>query len=162
MTQHVRAFRASLAPPPPSMVQTRDIHRGTTRALQRRNMSAHTPRRRVLLVDDEARSARLLAKLLREDGYDVELVFDGAAAVGRLSREPLPDILVTDFRMPHVDGLAVARYARARKPGIPVVFTTGYPQMLSAAGSGLLPAAEIYTKPLDYAQLADDLRAAIR
>ena len=91
----------------------------------------------LLLVDDETRSVRLLAKMLREDGYDVELAFDGAAAIGRLARRPLPDVLITDLRMPHVDGVAVAHYARSMAPRIPVVFITGYPQLVSSAKAKL-------------------------
>lgn len=111
---------------------------------------------RLLLVEDEVQTARLLAKMLREDGFEVEVAFNGADAIGKLTRDLLPDAIVTDLRMPLVDGLAVARYARARRPGILVVFVTGYPQL---AESGRLdPAPTVHTKPVDYRELSRCLR----
>jgi two-component system response regulator MprA len=112
----------------------------------------------VLLVEDEQTTARLLAKMLREDGFEVELALDGAQAIGRLTRDPVPDALVTDLRMPHVDGMAVARYARARKPDMPVFFVTGYPQLLKL--DLLDPEATVHVKPIDYPELSRTLHAA--
>jgi two-component system response regulator MprA len=122
-------------------------------------MNAPACAKRVLLVDDEARTARMLARMLQEDGYDVEILFDGAAAIGRLTRDPLPDALVTDLRMPHVDGVAVARYARARNPRIPVVVITGYPHMLRARAD--LGPVVVHTKPVEYATLARQVADAM-
>ena len=48
----------------------------------------------VLLVDDDVRMARTFALMLREDGYEVDFAADGAAAISRLTRDPLPDVLV--------------------------------------------------------------------
>jgi CheY-like chemotaxis protein len=110
---------------------------------------------RVLLVEDERATARLLAKMLREDGFDVEVALDGADAIGRLTRDPLPDALVTDFRMHSVDGMAVARYARARDPRMPVFFVTGYPQLLRL--EQLTPEVRVHVKPIDYPELSRSL-----
>jgi two-component system response regulator MprA len=123
-------------------------------------MDARLRRQCLLLVDDEPRSARLLARLLREDGYDVELLHDGAAAIGRLTRDPLPDVLVTDMRMPHADGDAVARYARSRRADLPIVFLTGYPELLGQTLKGLEPAPVVHTKPIDYHAFREQVRIA--
>jgi CheY-like chemotaxis protein len=121
--------------------------------------SAHRPDRPlVLVVDDDVRSARLLARLLREDGYDVEVAFDGARALGRLSQDRMPDVLVTDIRMPHADGFSVVRYARSRRPSIPVYLVTGYPELATAHSIGDL---HLFPKPLVYEQFAEALRAAV-
>ena len=111
----------------------------------------------VLVVDDDARTARRLAQLLREDGYAVEVAGDGAAAVGRLSRLPLPDVLITELQLPHVDGEAVARYARVGRPNISVFFVTGYPQLAPARLGGPGADAVVFTKPLDYDALRTEL-----
>jgi CheY-like chemotaxis protein len=110
-------------------------------------------RPRVLLVEDDARSGRKLADMLREDGYDVDLALDGAAAIARLTRWPSPDVLVTDLNLPNVDGLTVARYARSRRHDVPVVIVTGYPHLLLQAPDPLDPAPTVFTKPIDYAEL---------
>jgi len=86
-----------------------------------------TPRHRILVVDDDARTARMLVRMLCEDGYEAELAVDSAGAIGRLGRSPLPDALVTDLKLPHGDGIAVAQYARSRRPRLPVFVITGHP-----------------------------------
>ena len=108
---------------------------------------------RVLLVDDDRRNARLLARMLREDGFVVEVLLGGAAAVGRLARDPLPDAIITELRMPHVDGIAVARFARSRRPDVCVMFLTGYPNLLAEVRC-FDPEPLIYTKPVNYASLS--------
>ncbi len=105
----------------------------------------------VLIVDDDARSTRLIAQMLREDGFNVEVVLDGARAIARLTRAPLPDVLVTDLSMPHADGNSVTMFARSQKPGLPVIFVTGYPHLAtSLAGE---PRPTLFTKPVNYAEL---------
>jgi CheY-like chemotaxis protein len=110
-----------------------------------------------LLVDHDVRTTRTLARMLGEDGYDVERVADGAAAVGRLAREPVPDVLVTEITLPHVDGFAVARYARSRDSHLPVVFVTNRPEPFMRTTWTFEPAPVVLTKPIDYAAFADVL-----
>src|SRR5262245_14724103 len=85
---------------------------------------------RILVVDDDVRTARLLARMLREDGFEAEFAPDGATAIGRLAHHPMPDVLVTDLRMPHASGVTVARYARSREATLPIVMITGYPDQM--------------------------------
>jgi two-component system response regulator MprA len=114
-------------------------------------MDAPPQRPLVLIVDNDARSAGLLARLLRTDGYDAEVTTDGAAALARLTRSPIPDALATDFHLPHADGLAVARYARSRRALMPVFILTSYPQSLTRSVDDLdRPPIVLLTKPLDY------------
>ena len=124
-------------------------------------MLALEPKKLVLVVDDDVRTAQLLARLLRQDGYDVEVAGDGACALGRLSRPPWPDILVTDLQMPHADGLAVAQYARSRRPGMPVFIITSYPYQMSQRHELLDPRARVLTKPISYEAFANELRQAV-
>ncbi|WP_437574513.1 response regulator [Sorangium sp. So ce887] len=115
----------------------------------------------ILLVDDDIRTARLLARLLEDDGFRVELATDGAFAIARLARTPVPDILVTDFRMPHADGIAVARFARSLRPDLPLFVLTGYPELVARLGRGLVPEAVVHTKPVDYTALSAELRSSV-
>lgn len=112
----------------------------------------------ILVVDDDARAARKLAQMLREDGYDVEVAVDGASAIARLSRGPLPNVLVTDLRLPHADGVAVSRYARSLRADLPIVLVTGYPHLAAELKSSLAPEPLVFTKPLEYTDLVDVLR----
>ena len=123
-------------------------------------MDARARQALLLVVDDDVRTARLLVRMLRDDGFQVELAVDGASAIARLGRSPVPDALVTDIRMPYADGMSVARYARSRRPEMAVFVVTGYPHLVCRGSSGdLSPPALVHTKPLDYQRLIDQLRA---
>jgi two-component system response regulator MprA len=115
----------------------------------------------VLIVDDDARSASLLARLLRADGYEAEVTNDGATALARLTRNPVPHAIVTDFHLPHADGLAVARYARSRRPAVVLFVVTGSPNSLANAADPLDQPLHVLTKPLDYPDLLGRLATAL-
>lgn len=110
----------------------------------------------VLLVDDDLRTTRRLAEMLREDGLTVEIARDGAAAIARFTHQPVPDALVTELTTAHADAAAVSRFGRAQRPGLPVLVVTGYPNLLQAEAFGS-PAPLLFTKPVDYAKLRDTL-----
>ncbi|MEI9949091.1 MAG: response regulator [Pseudomonadota bacterium] len=115
----------------------------------------------VLLVDDDLRTTRRMADMLREDGFAVEIARDGAAAVAFLSRSPVPDALVTELTTAHADGVAIGRFARNQRPGLPVLVLTGYPNLFHADAFGGGPPATLFTKPVDYAALRTSLREAL-
>jgi CheY-like chemotaxis protein len=111
---------------------------------------------RVLLVDGDVRTSQRLADLLRDDGFDVEVARDGAAAIARLARVPVPDALISELKLSVADGAAVARFGRAQHAGLQVVFVTRDPNLL-VAGALTAPPQAILTKPLDYARLLEVL-----
>ena len=113
--------------------------------------------KKVLLVDGDFRTAQRLAGMLRDDGFEVDVSRDGATAIGRLARAPLPDALVSELKLSLADGAAVARFGRAQHPGLKVVFVTRDPNLLPR---GFLAGASphVLTKPLDYAELLEVLR----
>jgi len=115
----------------------------------------------ILIVDDDARTAQLLGRLLRIDGYDTNVATDGAAALSRLTRHPVPDALITDFHLAHADGLAVGRYARSRRSTMPIFVITGDPKAVEAAVDPLGDPMVLLTKPVDYTDLVNRLRAAL-
>src|SRR6478735_6126283 len=103
-------------------------------------------RPRVLVVDDEASVRDLLSKTLALAEYDVDVAADGRTAVERLRILPY-DLLITDLRMPGVDGLSVIREARRLKADIPVIIITGYSSEASAIEAVNLGVAGYLTKP---------------
>ncbi len=113
-----------------------------------------TRRKRILVVDDDIRTTTVFAKMLREDGHDVDVVHDGKAAIEQLEQAVLFDILVTDIHMPHADGFTVAKYARDRYPLLPIIFVTGYPDRVSRRAKTLDSLMHVFVKPLDYSALS--------
>jgi excisionase family DNA binding protein len=103
-------------------------------------------RARVLVVDDEPAIRDLLAKTLALAEYEVDLAADGKTALERLRIVPY-DLLITDLRMPGVDGLAVIREGRRLRPDLPVIIITGYSSEASAIEAVNLGVSGYLTKP---------------
>lgn len=103
-------------------------------------------RPRVLVVDDEATIRDLLSKTLALAEYDVDLAPDGRAALDRLRMIPY-DLLITDLKMPGVDGLTVIREARRLKADLPVIIITGFSNEASAIEAVNLGVSGYLTKP---------------
>jgi excisionase family DNA binding protein len=103
-------------------------------------------RPRVLVVDDEASIRDLLSKTLALAEYDVDLAPDGRSALERLRIIPY-DLLITDLKMPGVDGLAVIREARRLKAEMPVIIITGFSSEASAIEAVNLGVSGYLTKP---------------
>ncbi|MDQ3515433.1 MAG: response regulator [Gemmatimonadota bacterium] len=103
-------------------------------------------RTRVLVVDDEEGIRDLLSKTLQLADYVVDLAEDGRAALDRLRVTPY-DLLITDLRMPGVDGLTVIREARRLKFDLPVIIITGYSTEATAIEAIELGVQGYLTKP---------------
>jgi excisionase family DNA binding protein len=103
-------------------------------------------RPRILVADDEASIRDLLAKTLALAEYEVDLVPDGRSAIERLRIMPY-DLLITDLKMPGVDGLAVIREARRLRADIPVIIITGFSTEASAIEAVNLGVSGYLTKP---------------
>ncbi len=103
-------------------------------------------RPRILVVDDEAAIRDLLSKTLALAEYDVDLAPDGRTALERLRMIPY-DLLITDLKMPGIDGLTVVREARRLKADIPVIIITGFSTEASAIEAVNLGVSGYLTKP---------------
>src|SRR3954451_22147077 len=79
----------------------------------------------ILIADDEESIRHVLATLLKERGYDVRAVADGEEALRELAARDY-DALVTDVRMPRLDGLALVRAALAAAPDLTVIVMSAY------------------------------------
>jgi PAS domain S-box-containing protein len=121
---------------------------------------ADTPRRRVLIVDDNVDSAELLGALLEVDGHAVELAHDGPAAV-TAARAFGPDFVLLDIGLPGLDGYHVIRELRGM-PAVAaatIVATTGYGREEDRARCLAAGFDEHLTKPVDMARVRRILSA---
>ncbi|HEU4939496.1 MAG TPA: sigma-54 dependent transcriptional regulator [Vicinamibacterales bacterium] len=105
---------------------------------------------RVLVVDDERSMRELLSIVLRRDGYDVLIAEDGAAGLELLKRERV-DILITDIRMPQMNGVDLLREAKRIAPDIVSIVMTAFATTETAVEALRLGAADYVTKSKDTA-----------
>jgi excisionase family DNA binding protein len=107
---------------------------------------------RILVADDEEAIRELLARTLALAEYDVRTVGDGQSAIDLLRIERF-QLLITDLRMPGVDGLAVIRAARRLSADMPVVIITGFSSEASAIEAVNLGVSGYLTKPFRVAKV---------
>src|SRR5581483_7231598 len=103
----------------------RDIDAWLDRARTDGQSGQNLDRPRVLVVDDEEAIRDLVATTLTKADYDVDVATDGPSAIERL-RTGTYDLLITDLRMPGMDGLSLIREARRQSSEIPVIVITGF------------------------------------
>jgi two-component system, NtrC family, response regulator HydG len=117
-------------------------------------------RHRILVVDDNLEMARTLAQGLSDRDYDAVAVGSGRQALDRLEAETF-DAVVTDLRMPNVDGLQILAAARKLDPDRPVIVMTAYSAIDTAVESIRQGAYHYLTKPFKQDELAIFLARAL-
>jgi two-component system copper resistance phosphate regulon response regulator CusR len=116
---------------------------------------------RILLVEDDPRTAQILAKGLREHAYAVDVAADGERAVYQASISDF-DAVLLDIGLPRQDGFAVCRQLRAAGLEIPILMLTAR-DAIEARVQGLDSGADDYlTKPFDFRELLARVRALLR
>src|SRR6476469_8023975 len=96
---------------------------------------------RVLVVDDEVKARTALTELLRDEGYDVEMAADAFKALGKYESFS-PDVVVTDLKMPGMDGIDLVKKIRAAEDAAAVVVMTAFGDVSSAVNAMRAGAAE--------------------
>jgi len=105
-----------------------------------------TGRQRVLVVDDEASIRDLLSKALALADYDVDTAPNGQEAL-EFMKQTAYNLLITDLRMPGLDGLSVISEARRIHAGLPVIVVTGFSTEASAIEAANVGVSGYLTKP---------------
>jgi CheY-like chemotaxis protein len=108
----------------------------------------------ILIVEDDEAMREFLCQAISRSGYYVEAVQDGTEALRRVEESQF-DLLLTDIRMPGLDGLELARLARRRYPGLCVLLVTAYVQ--DALGATDLGGAgvDVLSKPFNLNELIE-------
>ena len=117
---------------------------------------------RVLVVDDDRTQRSLLRRFLTSDGYDIELAEDGAAALDIVQSTPI-DVVVTDMRMPGMNGRELLRRLQELDASLPVIVMTAFTDLQDAVDLVTRDGAAYYIqKPIeDMAVLRGEIRRAI-
>lgn len=118
----------------------------------------HGPPRRILYVDDDDTAARSVERLLAHLGHEVHGLRDPRAAVAHFAAAPDRwDLVITDFKMPELDGLGVARAILAARPGQPMMLLSGFAESRDLELARAAGLQVFLSKPVSL----DDLAAAI-
>ncbi|MFN8642888.1 MAG: sigma-54 dependent transcriptional regulator [Candidatus Binatia bacterium] len=112
---------------------------------------------RIVIVDDEPRMAAVVAMALQRDGYECEPCGSAADALAAIDARGA-DVVVSDLRMPDMDGLELLRRLRAARPDLPVILLTAHASIPSAVAAMRDGAFDYVAKPFDN----DELRALVR
>lgn len=117
-------------------------------------------KQRILVIDDEQIVLDSVSKILTSYGYDVSTTSTAKVGIRRATNEPF-HIVLTDIRMPDMDGLTVLRDIKRAKPTLPVLIITGYATVNSAIQSMKLGAANYIEKPFSPEELVQVVVAVI-
>ena len=115
----------------------------------------------VLVVEDEPVVRGVILEMLDEQGYRTLEAVDGPAGLRILRTDARIDLLVTDVGLPGMNGRQLADQAREMRPGLKVLFITGYAESVAIADGFLQPGMEMITKPFDLGNLSRRVRAMV-
>ncbi len=101
---------------------------------------------RILVVDDEMIVCESCQRILEEEGYEVEIALSGKEAFKKMKENPF-DIVITDLKMPEIDGMEVLKKFRKEYPDAVVIMITGYGTVQSAVEAMKLGAFDYIPKP---------------
>jgi len=115
-------------------------------------MANTAQRTRILVVDDEANARNALSELLKEEGHSVETAADGFKALGKFE-EFGPDLILTDLKMPGMDGLELMKRIQEQSGDVIVIVMTAFGAVETAVAAMRMGAADYLTKPINMNEL---------
>jgi nucleotide-binding universal stress UspA family protein/CheY-like chemotaxis protein len=107
---------------------------------------------RILVVDDEVNARTALTELLHDEGYTVDAAADGFKALGKMA-DFAPDLVLTDLKMPGMDGIQLLGKIRESDPELPVVMMTAFGEVETAVGAMRAGARDYLSKPVNVGEL---------
>jgi DNA-binding NtrC family response regulator len=121
-------------------------------------MSENMPH--ILLIDDEQIALSNLSHVLEREGYTVTACKDGESGLAEMQSTEF-DLVLTDLRMPGIDGMDVLRHVRETTPDVPVIMITGHATLDSAVDAMKAGAHHYLAKPFRLAEAREVVRAAL-
>ena len=117
---------------------------------------------KILVIEEEANSRRVLIKILTEekDTYQLEEAEDGLVGIEKIKKEDY-DLVLCDIKMPKMDGIEVLEAMKKIKPEIPIVMISGHGDLDTAVNTMRLGAFDYISKPPDLNRLLNTVRIAL-
>ena len=126
--------------------------------------SGHTTNGRVLVVDDEPDVRKVVKRLLTKAGYDVIEAEDGEKAIEAINEGENPlllNVIISDIRMPKINGVEAINYFQQQWPRVPLIVLTGFPDMEMAIGFLKKGIVDYLVKPVEKEKLISAVVKAI-
>ncbi|MDH5427817.1 MAG: response regulator [Nitrospirota bacterium] len=124
----------------------------------------HATNGRVLIVDDEPDVRKVVKMTLNKAGYDVIEAEDGEKAIAAIKEGENPlllDVIISDIRMPKVNGVEAINYFQQQWPTVPLIVLTGFPDMEMATGFLRQGIVDYLVKPVEKEKLLAAVSKAI-
>ena len=115
---------------------------------------------KILIVDDEPNAIKVLSAILSDAGYTILEAMHAQAAIQIVDNEDI-DIIITDLKMPGMNGLQLFEYLTKKHPDIPIIFLTAYGTVESAVDAMTMGSYYYFIKPPDYLKLQNIIAKAI-
>jgi DNA-binding NtrC family response regulator len=114
----------------------------------------------VLVVDDEKTVCNSCKKILTQEGYTVDVALSGEEALKKIKANGF-DMVITDWKMPEIDGIEVARRIKRENPNVVVVMITGYPSLDTSIKAIRAGVSDYVPKPFTPEELSDVVLRAL-
>ncbi|MGH1403680.1 MAG: response regulator [Alphaproteobacteria bacterium] len=119
---------------------------------------------KLLVIDDSPDVAQLISEMLRREGYEVEVSFDGRQAIDMIGSGQEFDVILTDLIMPELDGVGLIHQLREMKNETPVLVLSGGGVTINSSDAlksveGL--ATDVLQKPVKYEELLEKVRSVL-
>ncbi len=127
-------------------------------------LSGRTSHGRVLVVDDEPDVRKVIKRILTKAGYDVIEAEDGEKAIEAIKKGDNPlllDVIISDIRMPKINGIEAINYFQQQWPRVPIIVLTGFPDMEMAIGFLKKGVVDYLVKPVEKEKLMNAVAKAL-
>ncbi len=124
----------------------------------------HSTAGRVLVVDDEPDVRRVVRMTLEKSGYDVVEADNGQQAIEEINKGENPlllDVIITDIRMPKINGVETIQYFKQQYPHVPIIVLTGFPDVEMASGFLKEGVVDYLVKPVEKEKLTNAVAQAM-
>jgi len=116
--------------------------------------------RKLLVIDDDEISCRLMEAIFAPRGFEVLMAHDGPAGIERIAKDD-PDIVFLDLKLPGLSGIEVLEKVRVSHPELPVLVLTAHGEAKTAVRATQLGAVDYLTKPIDHEEIVLVVRRAL-
>lgn len=117
--------------------------------------------KKILVIDDDTYICTLLENFLKEEGYSVQTAFNGSKGLKKIKDNTF-DLVISDFRLPDIDGMQVLESIKKMQSSLPVIIMTAYAEIQSAVQLIKAGAYDYITKPIRPEEILTLVRGALR